>query len=900
VSVTENLVRMASAGLAFDPVVTPKSIRDMVGQLRSMDMFTGITDQEAEGACRLIEARMNVTIQLGTAVVGVDHKPWISAARGDIEWFYWSRYREMLEHSGWPRSVLNVMDKDIDRVLDGLANPAIEDEWDRRGMVIGNVQSGKTANYIGLINKAADAGYKLIVVIAGIHEALRSQTQARIDEGFLGWDTSLGPHSRGRAQTGVGRIDATRIPSSFTSTLSDFGLGIAGVTMLIQNLKEPVVFVVKKNYRILRTLIEFLRTQGRVDVPCLVIDDEADNASINIRYSKEEVSKINELIRTLLTLYPRSAFVAYTATPFANVFIDPDSDDEMLGSDLFPKDFITSLDAPSNYFGADEVFGDIDSAAPRVLRYVEDHQDILPLKHKKDLAVPGLPASLLRAVNVFVVGMAIRSARGQGTEHMSMLVNVSVFTDVQRRVANQIFNHMTVLRDAVRTNAGLGSEKALSSTTIGELHDAWRSEYEDTCSWDELFPYIHKAAMNVDVVEVNHSSSDSLSYVDYADTGRRVIAVGGYSLSRGLTLEGLMVSYFLRNSRMYDTLMQMARWFGYRPGYEDLCRVWMTPSAAGWYAHIAESIDELRGQVRAMEARRATPEEFGLMVRSHPDALMATSRMKMGSAEEVVRSLDLSAEFIETPILHADRTVLAQNLAAAKRLVEAIENAGHQLAAAERWPSGAPRASAGYLVRAVDAQHVINFLRDFTIYDRAAVIGSDPIIRYIRDRTALELEKWDILFPSVKPSDDNPRSDVLGVPIWCQSRTAGESEGDELRLSSRFRVASRGMERAGIDQEIAERAEKSFVERTGNTNVPDREFRAVRARPLLMVHLLSVKDAPESLGTLASEPTAAFSISFPVTRLEGEKVQYVVNATWLRHHMEPDEEEGMDREVAND
>lgn len=891
----DDLLRMATAGLASDDLVTPDAIRNIVGQLRRTDLFPDVSDEDAAKVCRNIEARMNVTIELGTAIVAPDHKPWLSQARGEIDWFYWPRYREQLENDGWPKSVLTTMDRDTDKILDGLADPRVEGSWDRRGMVIGNVQSGKTANYIGLLSKAADAGYKIIIVVAGIHEMLRSQTQSRVDAGFLGWDTGRGLRHPGKAVIGVGRLNSGRRPGSFTSSISDFGVGIAGVNMPLANLNEPVVFVVKKNYKILQTLIDFLKSQGDIDQPCLVIDDEADNASINIRYSKDEVSKINELIRTVLTLYPRSSFVAYTATPFANVFIDPESDDEMLGSDLFPRDFIFSLDAPSNYFGADKVFGDLDSGVPTVLRYIDDHRDILPLKHKKELEVSELPPSLSEAISTFIVATAIRSWRDQGAEHMSMLVNVSVFRDVQRRIVNRVFDEVSAFRDALKGAAGLGPSAARENSRVRMLHEAWTNEYRDRCAWDDLFGHLLESVMRMDVIEVNSRSSESLSYDEY-ESGRRVIAVGGYSLSRGLTLEGLTVSYFLRNSRMYDTLMQMARWFGYRPGFEDLCRVWMTPSAAGWYAHIAESIDELRDQIRAMEARRATPREFGLMVRSHPDALMATSRSKIGTGEQRVLSLDLSTKFVETPILHADRAVLAKNREAAVELARALDAAGNPLADAERWPRQGDSDFRSYLVRDVSWEPVVEFLRSFTVYERAAVIGTDPIVRYIRDRVEYELGRWDVLFTSVRPSDKNPVTEILGVPIGCQSRTAGDSDGDELRLSSRFRVASRGVEKAGVAPDRALAAEERFLEETGKANPPDRIYRAERDRPLLIVHLLSVTGAPEALGDISNEPTAAFSLSFPTTRLEGERVEYIVNNVWLQQFLELDEEEEFDEE----
>jgi hypothetical protein len=259
-------------------------------------------------------------------------------------------------------------DEVTDRILDRMGNPHDTNPWDRKGMVVGHVQSGKTANYTGLVCKAADAGYRLIVVIAGIHNNLRNQTQARIDEGFVGRDTGRLEQRDTRDKPkiiGVGTFDDRRVPVSLTTTLRDFNKATATTnTSQIASYKEPVVLVIKKNSSTLTNLVDWLRehSAGRysemVDQPMLLIDDEADNASINIKYGKEEISRINGQIRDLLGLFRRSCYVGYTATPFANIFIDPDSDDDVYKQDLFPRHFIIGLDSPSNYFGARKVFLD--------------------------------------------------------------------------------------------------------------------------------------------------------------------------------------------------------------------------------------------------------------------------------------------------------------------------------------------------------------------------------------------------------------------------------------------------------------------------------------------------------------------------------------------------------------
>lgn len=877
-----NLVRMASsylAGLSAGEV-TPSSIRDVLVQLSELPIFRALEAQELEMAARTLEEQFSVTMTEGVGLDDRSHTPWVAARRVDVEWFYWNRYRDHLADAGWPREVLSVMDRDTDEVLDLLQDPESEGPWDRRGMVIGHVQSGKTANYLGLIAKAADAGYRVIVVVAGIHENLRSQTQSRIDHGFLGWDTGQGLQRRGMVRVGVGKLDGRRTPASFTTSRRDFHRGTADqVNIPLANMLEPAVFVVKKHPSTLDNLINWLEAQEVRDSPLLVIDDEADNASINIKYQKDQISRINDQIRKLLTLFPRSGFIGYTATPFANIFIDPDSEDEMRQSDLFPRHFIYALDRPSNYFGANEVFSpmsDVDEGdgGPHV-RFIKDNEDTLPIVHRKELNPDQLPPSMRRALATFIVASAIRNLRGDFRAHRSMLINVSVYTDVQTRVALRVREMLQEFRNALRVHGGRGATDARASPVVRELYSAWNDEYRSAAEWDSVFPHLLEAVGPMNVIEINSRSPDRLQYSAHPD-GASVIAVGGYSLSRGMTLEGLIVSYFLRNSRMYDTLMQMARWFGYRSRYEDLCRIWMPRMAAEWYAHIAESIEELTADIREMRARGATPLDFGLRVRSHPDALMATSRVKRGAGTEVVFTLDLARKFIETSHLPADNGVLGRNLDAARTLLQEIAVDHNRPQRAERWP----RPDAGYLLRGVHCEQILRFLRHFTSHTHSDLISGEPLVEYIEARADLELREWDVLLPSVSQGSDEAQ-DLGGFPIRRQVRTVPKEERAPgvLKLSSRYRVAGRGAEKAGVDPGAAEEVEAAFRSKHPEATFPDWIYRPVRERPLLILHLIKVEGAPLELDPVG---VVAWSISFPTTQLPGQPVTYVVTPTWLR------------------
>ena len=702
---------------------------------------------------------------------------------------------------------------------------------------------------------------------------------------------------------GVGLFDSRRQPNSFTTSQRDFNKATANsVNVPLQNLAEPVVLVIKKNLNTLQNLTEWLtaknaqRGTSTVRYPMLLIDAEADNASINIRRDQNEVSRINGQIRKLLALFDRSCYIGYTATPFANIFIDPDSVDDMLGHDLFPRDFIVSLNPPDNYFGATRVFVE---DAERVVQTVDDHADLLPLKHRIDHRVTDLPETLKTAVRAFIVARAIRLACGQVGEHNSMLVNVSRFMNVQTQIRNEIHLLIEGIRRSARVNAARPPAQALRDPEIAALRQVFRYHYEDPSgtSWEDIRELLHESVSPITVVEVNSRSSGSLDYLDHDRAGLNVIAVGGLSLSRGLTLEGLMVSYFLRNSMMYDTLLQMGRWFGYRNGYEDLCRVWMPEEAQGWYAHITDSIEELRDELARMQSVNATPKDFGLRVRSHPDTLIVTARNKMGSGQ-ALRVIGLANSFVETAILRRDTRSLESNLQAAVALAEGLRRRGFP-------PEEGERVGGGRLIRYAPVFVVDAFLLAFRNHEGSPKTEIDPVRSHISARRSDELSEWDILFAGVTSKEASPQSlrdSSLGFTLVCQRRTAGtRSDTRTLMVTNRQRVSSRGVEKTGLTEHEVRHAEEHFdsvqhgSKLHGRVHYPDWTYRKFRNKPLLVVHLLAIGKEGDDLSK--ETPVVAWSISFPSTRLEEERVEYVVNTTWYQEHYGDEDD---DEDVADD
>ena len=880
---------------------TAASIREIISQLRETPMFAGkVSSDEAEDLARLIEEKYGISMGLGAIVDAEDFKPWLHDAKinGEVREFYWGRYRQLLAQKGLPKSVIDATDEVTEKILDRLGDPHNPASWSRFGMVVGHVQSGKTANYTGLVCKAADAGYRLVVVIAGIHNNLRNQTQGRIDEGFIGRDTGRLAHAN-KAQRqkiiGVGRFDQREFPVSLTNTLKDFNKATAtSNTSQIGQYNVPVILVIKKNPSTLKNLIEWLSEHSvpegtqMIEQPMLLIDDEADNASINIKYGKDEVARINGQIRSLLNIFRRSCYVGYTATPFANIFIDPDTDDDVFEQDLFPRHFIIGLDAPSNYFGAQLVFLD---ERERHVREIIDNEDLLPIDHKIDHPVDYLPESLRKAVRAFFVARAIRNNRGQAGQHASMLVNASRFTDVQGRIKRQIADLVDSIRNAVAVDAGKGIA-ALKNPEIAALRSVWEAEFQNAegASWPEVQAHLHEVLVATKVVEVNSSKrSVALDYDQSGEYGVTVIAVGGFSLSRGLTLEGLTVSYFLRNSLMYDTLMQMGRWFGYRSGYEDLCRIWMPPDGVGWYAHISEAMDDLQAQLKRMELAKATPEQFGLAVRGHPQSLIVTARNKMGTGKEFPVRVGLAAQLVETTRIRSDEGQLARNLAAGIRLVDALVEA--KVVVEDR--------SRGKLFRGVPVAPVREFLRAYRA-DPSDIL-TDPKLMddYISAREQAELANWDVLFASAR-KDDAPVPMAPGVSLVPFERALGLDylrQGVMAISGASRRLGSPGDEREGLTEAQIESAIDAFrrARRLEGKDLPktlpDRIFREVRERPLLILRLVTPKIDSAFKGTLPAGPILAWGLSFPESEIAGGTVEYVVNTIRMRELFGPEDDE---------
>ena len=859
----KNKTTQLADGQITDEIATAKKLIESIGLvlfaqiLPEKDELEKLPEEDWERMERELEKHFDVKMKDGILIQGEEQQQrdntWWSNKKKIIgKNYYWERYEGHIA-SSLPPEVINTVDKDTDRVMNNIGDPELK-EFFHKGMVVGHVQSGKTGNYSALICKAADAGYRFIVVITGGTNNLRNQTQERLNDAFVGEEKG--------SQVGAGKGASKKesLPMSLTTTERDFNKADAdrisqGINF--DNIKVPILIVIKKNTRSLKNVIDWLDKQYKnkiADHAMLVIDDESDYASINTK-EEDDPTVINKSIRKLLSLFGKGSYVAYTATPYANIFIDHEAIHDDYGDDLFPKDFIYALDAPSDYFGARKVFLDTDDQ--HLIPIPEsDYTRYIPLNHRKDFALPTLPASLYEAMRLFVINVSIRKLRGQGHQHNSMLIHASRFTDLHKKLAAHAGRYIEELKKDINAfgklpNAVNHSDriKDLKETLDLKLNNRPKAE-----TWQNVLNSICESINTIIVREVHQQTVIGLEY--RKDIATNAIVVGGASLSRGFTLEGLSVSYFLRSTVFYDTLMQMGRWFGYRLGYEDLCRVYMPQHSIDYFRSIIDATEDLIQDLKIMAENNRTPNDFGLAVKQHPDsALQVTARNKQKNVREFVFSMKLDGQLKETAYLPSNTDDRENNLKSIENILDTLKNQDSE------------KVGNNLLWRNNDKTIVKDFLLHFRVYKKDALgfttrMPIEFIKKYVNDRDT----KWDVALYSGKGSEYK----IGNVAVKKVGRSITTKSGY-------FEVGNR--------QVSSGNAESIALDKTARKTLGDNRkgIRAVLINPLLMLHILET----ESDGDFA-----AFGISFPGNVLsQDETISLKINTVYYENLLKELEDE---------
>lgn len=826
---------------------------DMFARIVAIKELLPLSEKDWARMKRELETHFDVKMEMGILIQGKDQQMrdstwWTSVEKQRNKKYYWERYKRYLQES-LPGEVIKTLDEDTDVVMNNIGDPRTDD-FSRYGMVVGHVQSGKTGNYAGLVCKAADAGYKFIVVIAGSMNNLRNQTQERLNEAFVGHTNSV------QVGAGKGNINKNYTPFSLTTVERDFNkqdADRASQNTNFESISVPVLLVIKKNTTTFKSVISWLNKQYKnkvVDHAMLVIDDESDYGSVNTKKEDDDPTAINKGIRQLLSLFSRRAYVAYTATPYANIFIDHQAETDDFGRDLFPRDFIYALEAPTNYFGARKIFLD---TAEKHLVEIKDYEEYIPTKHKKDDEIAGLPNSLYEAIRVFTLNVCIRNLRGYSKSHNSMLVHASRFTKVHQQIAGWIERYLEKIQKDLVSYGKLNNPQDHSSQIL-ELYSTYNKEFDQNeFDWETVIVKLADIVESIVVREVHQKTTIKLEY--RKDTTTNAIVVGGTSLARGFTLEGLSVSYFIRNTLFYDTLMQMGRWFGYRTGYEDLCHIYMPREKMNEFAEIIRATEDLMNDFRLMSENEWTPNDFGLAVKENPDsALQITARNKQNNVKEFYQSMRLDGKAKETSILSSDQDDISENLSVVKSLVNSLKLPYINI-------------SKSYLWRDIHFDVIYNFLSQFRSFksDPLGLMARMPI-EFIKEYVTNRKVNWDVALYSGQ-GDSFSISDSINI--------LKEKRQIHLKTDGRFELKNRQ-----VSSGNAESISLSPEERKQVSN--DRHAaRKKMVRPLLMLHILQPqfddpKDKPTEL--------AAFGVSFPGDALSnGHSVKLKINTVYYNN-----------------
>ena len=907
---------------------TPEEVGCRVDELLQNSHLAGL---RSERISAIEEILRRLTTRIGAATVlenNEGHEEWLSAVNKK-EWRFWERLVEYLQHvMGFPRSVIVELEQSTDNVLGRLESPERSGAWDRRGLVFGHVQSGKTTHYTALAAKALDAGYQVVIVLAGIHNSLRSQTHERLDYYLLGRDSARyieaatrGGGNVGPRHVGVGerdlRLGRLPVPNviTFTSSASngDFRRTVAQQIGMDLGPGSRLVLVIKKNATILENLLlwlDSLHAQNMADrrhrAPALVIDDEADHASLDTGSDPEaEPRRINGLIRRLLAAFERVGYVGYTATPFANIFIPPDFAHESYGRDLFPEHFILNLKAPSNHIGPSAVFGNpgdesigVPSQEPLpMFNPVSDAAQWMPDRHRRTHEPGPLPQTLKDALMSFVLACAARRCRGQLDVHNSMLVHVTRFVDVQGRVHAQISREIEAWQNLIAYSSGgplaelKDKMRRLWEEDFAAHHDVFSARFPDQTpplpSWGQVWNEVPESIRRIQVNQVNGTVNDALSY-SRTPNGLYVIAIGGDKLSRGLTLEGLTISYFLRTSRIYDTLMQMGRWFGYRPGYIDLCRVFAPTFLRDRFREISLAVEELRKDLDFMADARMTPRDFGLRIRLPSEGLLVTSPDRMRSGQDIM--VRFAGQLVQTLTMPRGGD--------ANRNRNAVDTL---IADIGRLPERSVREDlSSHLVwHRVPAATVMKFLGEYEAFHTPCFCQRcNGLRKFIAEELERnELAEWTVgIISKRKPKDEKSYATIGGQRVALVERDRQDG-GMPDRYTTQAVVGSADEAIDLTGAEYAKALEKTRASAREGVDVdaisiPKREYtREVRpsTRGLLLIYPIADTENPAPDCTGSYVP--ALAVSFPKILATGA-VGYRVTDDWLRQHGELDDWEG--------
>lgn len=891
----------------------------------------GIEDLDYKKIKNDIEYRFKIKHTMASCIFDDydDIRDWYNKFQPEEE-FFWNRYRgHLINNEHMDINSVNKLDSEtLVNLMNCIGNPndKIEGKRLRRGLVIGDVQSGKTATYAGLICKAADAGYKVVILLTGITETLRKQTQERMEEGVIGCTIRVdkkGNIGKKIIRVGVGLDNKDIRASAFTSYEDDFRGNVDSVITSLSSHRSLVLFIIKKNVSVLTKLHHWLTEQNKdilddlIHEPMLLIDDEADNASINTKKDRLDPTKTNKLIRLICNAFNNASYVGFTATPFANVFIDPNTTEDMEHSDLFPEHFIYVLPTPSSYIGASKIFN-TQGVYKSWIRYITDineptDEDIKAFsqtelinrdfyfKHTKEWCGI-LPDSLNESIYSFFIANAIRDYRGDFQQPRTMMVNMSRFVRVQNYIKEHIESLYKYIYDSINIDFSNDNSKNESLEVYKKFTQIWEKHYSYIGIESKLI--INKksllAAIDKIIVIVINSAKNS-DKLDYKPNQKnRVIAVGGLALSRGLTLKGLMVSYFYRNTSTYDVLLQMGRWFGYRFGYDDICQIWTSESSVSWYSEISRSTEELKGDLKKMFDDKLTPRDFGIRVRDESDELQITASNKMRNSFSVEEYFSFWGGVFETPYSSLNIDSNNNNLKSVKELVDKIQDVckGFKLIKENASETHTK------IANEVPLDIIKLFIENIQVSVANQKFQPKTILEFLEIENCDQLKLWDVALHSGQ--GDSIFIINNQIAIQTAKRDIYESN-NHLCFTGRGVLGGNSDGMIGLDASEIELVKNRFYANCldKSKSLPNVAWyqHSENRRPLLIIYFIrpssdSKTGSPKMekyKKELGDDPIIGFAVGFPANGIQETKSRkYKVNKTYMRLAMEATGEEDDD------
>lgn len=753
---------------------------------------------------KIFVIEQGVHIKVGKVFGKQEHKPWIKEEleSGRLQFESYQRYRSRLDDLGFNKESLAAIDETTSNVLDYMGNPKVNHAFKSYGLLMGDVQSGKTATFTGICHKAVDAGYKFIIVLSGTKSSLRSQTQNRLNNDLVGTKTD----SKGHKEQLF--VQDKVVWNLLTTTEFDFTVSKLDSQIAPDNHNQVSLAVTQKNKKVLENILTWLervKELGVSNLPLLLIDDEADAASINVAKKDSDPTTINNLIRQILDSFDRAAYLAVTATPFANVFIDPQIDPntgEMrqdLLPDLFPRDYIYAIPTPKGYLGVDRLFGEVGEIEIEPLKYRavipislnEDsdgnEEKVYSGKLKAKEKLEALPESLRKAVLYFLCVCTYKEIAELRTSNTSMLVHIARFKDVQNGLKGLIEDLVEHLQRLVDSEGKRITKDLLENDLYCELASLWNDGcgkerwYDDPThgsrpatlkelsgfEWQDVWRNRFKQGLKgVKVIEANTNSKIKNFDAYYENKDAKLVVVGGDALSRGLTLEGLAVSYFSRRSFAYDTLLQMGRWFGYREAVSQYMKIWISDCLVDAYGYVAEAVSEFRETVESMRQQRRSPSEFGLRIRRAPKTvkLMVTAANKRRMAKHVRAMIDMTGTAFQASTMPKNEKDRLENVKTVSRFLQQLGPVDTSLLVGE---------SQDLAWSDISGEQVSELLMKFTVPSWSNDLEIGPLAKRIAERN----ENWIVRVISRKPEEEKGKifEDVFNLgedkKVVCLGRT---------------------------------------------------------------------------------------------------------------------------------